>query len=175
MKNTFFIPVILSALFFGASCKDDGKGNPYDNMNNRDRDRKDDRYKPKDDNKDDYPNNRDEGMDRDYTDERTYDLAGTWEIMDVQTNEDLSPEELSAIKASSIEFVGDGTYMTKIRADGRTETEYGTYTFDRRSGKLVTINDKDNEREVMEVEFKGRDKIEIFSRDKDLKLIMERF
>jgi hypothetical protein len=170
MRKVFFIPVILLTSLIVASCKDDAKGkSPNDYLNNRERD--DSRNKDKDDNKDDLPD--DYGMDRDHPDRQS--LIGTWSVRDFESadGEELSDSEKSEMRSSTIEFIGDGTYMAKTRSNGQSETEYGTYTYNERTKTLTTVADKSGEKEILKVEFDGKDWVTVTSDEG--KIRMERY
>lgn len=173
MRKAFFFPMIVFAVLMAASCKDDGKGgNPNDYLNDRNKDNnRDDNNRDDKDTRDD----RDTRDDDNYRDEGSSSLIGRWSIVDYRTGsgEKMTADELRDMRSSSIEFKRDGSYIARTRQDGETETEYGTYTFNERSGRLVTTDDKNKDEEVLEVEFEGKNRV-VVSSNKDLSIIMER-
>jgi hypothetical protein len=151
-----FLPVLL---LFIVACNDKGNGtNPLDNTTNK-RD-KGDKYK--DDNKDDFPNNRDEGMDRDYEDDSNDgSIVGRWRIVDFKSEEDeeMSEEELRSMRSAIVEFKRDGSFSSSSTdPDGEKRKTYGTYTYNARSKTLVT-EEENGKKETLEVEFRGKNRV----------------
>jgi len=144
-KNLFLIAPLLIVLFACNNNKD--KPNGYDDYkNNRDRD----------DNKN---NNRD--RDEEDADSRS-SLLGKWRIIDFEgpEGEEMSEEEKERMRSSTIEFKRDGSYTANtVEPDGEKATEYGTYEYDAKTKKLVTIEEDDGKREELEVRFSGRSRM----------------
>lgn len=153
-KTLFFLSTLLFIVL--ASCNDNKGGDPNDFMNyNKNKNKVD-----KDDNKDDYPNNRDYGMDRDYEDNsKGGSVVGRWRFIDFESEdeEEMSEEEIRSMKSATVEFKRDGSFSSSSRdPDGEVRKTYGTYTY--RSGTLKTVEDNGKE-ETLEVQFRGKNKV----------------
>jgi hypothetical protein len=161
-KILFFLPVLF---LLTIACNDKGNGgSPLDNRNTQ-RDKDDNNRYKEDDNKDDFPNNRDEGMDRDYEDDMSIgkgSITGKWRLVDFRSDDGEVPteEEMKSLRSSTIEFTRDGSYIaTSKDPDGEVKIKYGSYTYDARSNRLETVEEKDGKRESLEVEFRGKNKV----------------
>jgi len=168
-KILIFLPVLFLLII---ACNDKGNGgNPLDNRNTQQD--KDNRYK--DDNKDEFPNNRDEGMDRDYEDDsKGGSIVGRWRIVDFESEEDeeMSEEELRSMRSAVVEFKRDGSFnSSSTNPDGEKEKTYGTYTYNSRSGTLET-EEENGKKETLEVKFRGKNRV-MFTIDGGT-IIMER-
>ena len=145
MKKILFLIAPLFIVLFACNDNKD-KGNGYDDYKNN---------KERDDNKN---NNRD--RDEEDADSRT-SLLGKWRIIDFEglEGEEMSEEEKERMRSSTIEFKRDGSYTATTRdGDGEPKKEYGTYEYDAKEKKLVTV-EEDGKREKLEVRFSGRSRM----------------
>lgn len=138
-KILFLIAPLFIALF---ACNDNkDKGNGYDDYkNNR--------------NRDDDKNTRD----RDDDPGSKSSVVGKWRIVDFESpdSEEMSEEERAQMTSSTVEFTRDGNFISSTKEDdGSTKKEYGTYEYDDKTKKLITV-EEDGKREELEVRFSGR-------------------
>jgi hypothetical protein len=106
--------------------------------------------------------------DEDMDNSRVTSIAGKWRITDYTSpdGEKPSADELRAMRSSTIEFDRDGSYIAVTKnADGESDTEYGSYTFDAKAKTLETVDDKKNERQSFDVQFRGKDKMVVTSNE----------
>ncbi len=97
--------------------------------------------------------NKDDSRDED-RDDSEYSLVGRWRVTGISGGDESSEVDLSKM---TIEFKSNGKYTSTDEDD----VERGTYTYNEKTGTLVTTPDDGKAEEKVEVEFVNKNKVSI--------------